>query len=352
MSGLSETALASISSVRATKPDRVEAGAHHLRLAAQANRGPGRASPIRGASARMPLPSSSGGSASPRRSGRDDRARHGCAGRTACPLPRAASSDSAPATIAAAKSVARPRTSPASASAVETCVPLISARPSFGPSSIGARPARARPSAPGIRRPSWTTSPSPISDAARCGKRSEVARCADRTFRRDARIARRWRAARQSISIDLAAHAGVRRGARLMSLSASISRTTPRPSRLADAGCVRQDEVALQLARSVVGDARTGELAEAGVDAVDRPAFGDRALQHAVASFDVAPGDRTAFDGSAVARHRPQGGEPDAPRRDRDDGIRGAGSHRQLLPFNELPRRNSRPATAQRTRLF
>ena len=56
--------------------------------------------------------------------------------------PLAASVDSAPVTSAAwnTRSIAN---RPASASAVENCVPLSSARPSFGPSTSGASPARA-----------------------------------------------------------------------------------------------------------------------------------------------------------------------------------------------------------------
>ena len=43
-----------------------------------------------------------------------------------------------------------------------------------------------------------------------------------------------------------------------------------RRQRLADAGRVRQHEVALQLREVAVRDAHRGELSEAGVDAVDR----------------------------------------------------------------------------------
>ena len=48
--------------------------------------------------------------------------------------------------------------------------------------------------------------------------------------------------------------------------------------RLAEARAVRQDQVGLQLGEPVVGNARVGEQAEAGVDAVDRLAAGDDAL--------------------------------------------------------------------------
>ena len=48
--------------------------------------------------------------------------------------------------------------------------------------------------------------------------------------------------------------------------------------RIAEAGTVRQDEVGLQLGQPVVRDARVGEQAEAGIDAVDRLAAGNDAL--------------------------------------------------------------------------
>ena len=56
--------------------------------------------------------------------------------------------------------------SPTSAQAVENCVPLISAKPSFGPNTTGVKPALARASAPGMVAPSYTASPAPIMTAA------------------------------------------------------------------------------------------------------------------------------------------------------------------------------------------
>ena len=73
------------------------------------------------------------GRSPPRRPGRDGRAPRGCARSNGVSLPRHASTDSAPATNAAA-SARSAANRPASASAVDTCVPLRSARPSFGPS--------------------------------------------------------------------------------------------------------------------------------------------------------------------------------------------------------------------------
>ena len=58
--------------------------------------------------------------------------------------------------------------SPTNAHAVENCVPLISARPSFAPSAIGLKPAFAKASAAGMRSPSKIASPSPIIAAVIC----------------------------------------------------------------------------------------------------------------------------------------------------------------------------------------
>ncbi len=60
--------------------------------------------------------------------------------------------------------------SPASASAVDTCVPLSRARPSLGPSTNGSSPTAAMASRPvTIRPPTWAA-PSPISTQARCAR--------------------------------------------------------------------------------------------------------------------------------------------------------------------------------------
>jgi hypothetical protein len=68
-------------------------------------------------------------------------------------------------TAAASASSAAKR--PSSASAVEICVPLSSASPSFGARRKGASPAAAKPSLAGMTRPSRLTAPTPMSTAAR-----------------------------------------------------------------------------------------------------------------------------------------------------------------------------------------
>ena len=90
--------------------------------------------------------------------------------------PMMASVDIAAVTTAA-RAQAMARNSPIRPSAVENCVPLISASPSLAPSVTGASPARASASAPGRRSPPTRASPWPIITAAMCasGARSPEA---------------------------------------------------------------------------------------------------------------------------------------------------------------------------------
>ena len=100
--------------------------------------------------------------------GRGGRAPRGCARRTACRC-RGTRRPTARPRRRPPRSRARAANRPASASAVDTCVPLRSARPSFGPSVTGARPARAQRLARRHRRGRRSrASPSPISTAERC----------------------------------------------------------------------------------------------------------------------------------------------------------------------------------------
>ena len=86
--------------------------------------------------------------------------------------------------------------------------------------------------------------------------------------------------------------------ARLAAFSASISRTTARRQRLADADRMRADQVQLQRVELVLADARAGELAEAGVDAVHRRIAGRGALHDRGAGADG-----TARFGCNAERH-------------------------------------------------
>ena len=138
--------------------------------------------------------------------------------------PWIASSDRAPATRPAAKTFSA-WNSPASASAVETWVPLSSARPSLGPSTKGAKPARRIASAPGITVPSGVeASPSPISTQARwaSGARSPDAPTEPLAGMRGSRPA----LASASSASTISGRTPEWPRARLTALVASTSRTT------------------------------------------------------------------------------------------------------------------------------
>ena len=87
--------------------------------------------------------------------------------------------------------------------------------------------------------------------------------------------------------------------ARLAAFSASISRTTSGASGCADADAVRADQVQLQLVELALADALVGELAEAGVHAVDRRVALRGALHHGRAGEDA--GARRGVDGERHA---------------------------------------------------
>ena len=262
---------------RAAKRSWSRHGAHHLRLAAQANRGPARVVAIRclvaGFSA---LPASSArnsaghvdlaGLAAQRMDARVERAMAALRRLDA----QRAGDDAPP---RKARAVAN---RPASASAVETCVPLIIASPSLAASgSAQARPGRG-----------------PAARAASRRRRGTVAdaRAARRT---DARAARGRRTRRPSPcdGITGSTSASMQREQRLDQHRAH-ARRRPRPGcRLqredragrrasgsgdAHAGAVRQDEIVLQRLEVGGGDAALREPAEAGVDAIDRRAAGWR----------------------------------------------------------------------------
>ena len=145
----------------------VEAGADHLRLAAQAVRILHAVVALEVRAADRAAGEQRAVVAARRRSARAGRAARGCAGRTGrrCRAPRR---PSARRRRAPPRAPARTRSSACSASAVETCVPLISARPSLAASVSGAMPASRSAGAAGARSPSTSISPSPISASVRC----------------------------------------------------------------------------------------------------------------------------------------------------------------------------------------
>jgi len=104
------------------------------------------------------------------------------------------------------------------------------------------------------------------------GERRQVARGADRALRGDPRHQARVQHRQQRVD-HLLAHA--RRAARQAAgLEGQRQPHHRRGKRRPDAHAVRADQVELQPVELVGRDARAGELAEAGVDAVDRPLAG------------------------------------------------------------------------------
>ena len=185
-----------------------------------------------------------------------------------CIDPCSASIDSAAATSAARAS----RSAPASASAataVDTCVPLISARPSFGAERHGCEAGRARARrAAGVRCVSVPHLAFADQHERDVRERRQIAARADRSAAGHVRV-----------------HAAVeRRDERLERLDANAGESLRQHiraqrhrrahgahrQRLVDAGRVAAQQVDLQLRQIVAIDPRFGKRAEAGVDAVDR----------------------------------------------------------------------------------
>ena len=163
--------------------------------------------------------------------------------RTARRSPSPHRSTSAPVTSAAwnTRSMAN---RPASASAVENCVPLSSASPSLGPSISGASPARSSAACGRHGLAGERASPTPIIAAAMwaSGARSPDAPT-------EPWLGTTGTMPRSSMASSSAMVCGRTPEApwpRLASLSAIISRTIGGRHRLADAGGVRQHDVALQ----------------------------------------------------------------------------------------------------------
>ena len=117
------------------------------------------------------------------------------------------------------------------------------------------------------------------------GERREVARCADRSLRRNERNQAGVVNGEKRIDHRLAnARVAARETRRLEAEDQPDDR---RGERVADADAVRADQVELQLRQVGAVDARAGELAEAGVDAVDRRIAGRGALHDGGAGADA-----------------------------------------------------------------
>ena len=160
-------------------------------------------------------------------------------------------------------------------------MPLMSARPSFAPSSIGAQVVRRaaprrRDCAPDPVRRSRTRR-NPISGRHRC---ASGARSPDRA---DAAATRHDRQQVQAVEVEQAAerrqrHAGVAEPEAVDLQPQHHARDLGR-HRVADADRVAEQQVPLKVVELVVGHAFVRERAEAGVDAVVGVPVRDRGLQ-------------------------------------------------------------------------
>ena len=117
------------------------------------------------------------------------------------------------------------------------------------------------------------------------GERREVARCADRSLRRNEGNQAGVVNGEERIDHGLAnARVAARETRRLETEDQPDDR---RGERIADADAVRADQVELQLRQVGAVDPRAGELAEAGVDAVDRRIAGRGPLHDRGAGADA-----------------------------------------------------------------
>ena len=161
---------------------------------------------------------------------------------------RAARRSTAPRRCRRRAPAVRRRPAPAPSTAVDTCVPLISASPSFGAERRpAARPARLQRVAAGsASRPSHT-SPSPIEHEREVRQRREVAAGADRAAARHARMDAAVEQREQRLErLDADAGEALRQH-----VGAQRHRRAHRAhrQRLADAGGVAAQQVELQRAR-------------------------------------------------------------------------------------------------------
>jgi hypothetical protein len=188
-------------------------------------------------------------------------------------LPRHASTVIAPATIAAANARSAAN-SPTSASAVDTCVPFNSARPSFGPSTTGDN-RRCAALGAGQDVPSDDRLAFADQHQSKMGQRREIARRSDRALRRNARHDAGVGDAHEELDqfpADARVPARQRhRLQRMISRTDAASSSAPVP-----AACERTSAFCSSARRGVV-DARTRQQPEAGVDAIDGAPFGDDA---------------------------------------------------------------------------
>ena len=158
--------------------------------------------------------------------------------------------------------------------------------------------------------------PSPIKRGDHVRERGEVARGADAALRGDERHGVGVEQRHERVD-HFAADPAVA-AAEADQLERIIMRTVLRGKRVAEAAAVAEDEVALELAELVGGDAGLGEQAEAGVDAVDGLAAGDDAIDRGGGGVDR---------GEGVVGEARGGAAPQVAQRVEGDGAGGEDDH-------------------------
>ena len=235
-------------------------------------------------------------------------------------LPSAASVLMAPATSAASNR-RRALNRPVIASAVETWVPLSSAKPSLAASVSGASPIAASaspPAAPGRRS---RTRPTPISARGDVGQRGQVARGADRALARDHRqgvVGEQAQERRRSV----ARRTPERPRPRLAAFSTSTSRTVVSSSGAPTPHMCESTRRRCSSAMSAAGDAYPGQLAEAGVDAVDRRLAGGGLGDQRRRGVDAGPRRPGRARAAAAAPRASRRGAASSSRREPESAAR------------------------------
>jgi hypothetical protein len=150
------------------------------------------------------------------------------------------------------------------------------------------------------------------------GQRRQVAGGTDRALGRDARVDAGIDQLHQRLQ-HAPPHAGVAER-EAVDLQDHDQAHEPVIEQRPGAGGMRQHEAALQLGHLIVGDARTRQRAEAGVDAVDGAALADHRLHGVGARFHRRPAAAIEPDRPVALVERAQVGEGELAGTKREDG--------------------------------
>ncbi len=266
-----------------------------------APRGPSRAPAPRSGGSRRPGPGRSRratrGSRSARAASRSWRRRPPGRGTG---VPRGSSGRRGPPSPGGRRRSARPRCRrrgrgarlPASArasTAVEACVPLISASPSFGPRLTGERPAFASAAAPG-NLPVAVPGEAFADEDEREVRERARGRRSRRPSRGSARRGCTPRFSASSSASSVSSRMPEKPRASTLARSAIIARTVRTGSGSPDAGRVAPEQVQLQALEVAARDLHLGERPEPGVDAVDRRVAVGHAVDHGARGRDARAG--------------------------------------------------------------